>query len=265
LPGAGGTQRLPRFVGLESALPILLEGGRLSQQAALDAGIVHALVATGEEIAKAETWLLSSPVAAQPWDIDQWEPEAANVVSAAIAPVRERILASTLGHYPAPLAILDCLEFGLPQPFDGAIRSEMAIFSHLIQRAEARNMIQTLFLGKTDYDRHARKGDMPAFVIEVVAAVKSALQAYPVSDEPAKAGFPGGHVAPVRTRARNGYWIDGEGADASHAHALLAIIGEAVAPFRAGRTAEELRLADYAIVREAGYPAYLGGPFTRSR
>src|ERR1700734_3180017 len=96
-------------------------------------------------------------------------------VSAALAPVRQKILSETLGHNPAPLAILDCLECGLIQCFDGAIRSEMAIFSHLIQRAEARNMIQTLFLGKTEYERLKRKGQTPAFVGEVVNAVQATI------------------------------------------------------------------------------------------
>src|SRR3546814_8987840 len=80
-------------------------------------------------------------------------------------------MAETEGYYPAPIAILDCIEFGLPQCFDGAIRSEVAIFAHLIQRPEPRNMIQTLFLGKTDYDRHARKETLPAFLAEVVEAL----------------------------------------------------------------------------------------------
>ena len=61
LPGAGGTQRLPRLIGVEAAMPILLEGKRLSGPDALHAGLVDQLAAPGEEIARAEAWLLSSP------------------------------------------------------------------------------------------------------------------------------------------------------------------------------------------------------------
>jgi len=226
LPGAGGTQRLPRLVGVEAALPILLEGARLSGEGALNAGLVDALAARGDEVAKAERWLLNNDQAdgAQPWDRPGWSPPAAREVSAALAPVREKVLTETRGRYPAPIAILDCLEFGLPQTFDGAIRSEMAIFSHLIQRPEPRNMIQTLFLGKTDYDRTARKGDVPAFVTEALAAARAAAGDF---EDPA----------------------------------VLARIGRAVEPWRAGRSPEDLRMADYAVVKETGYPAYLGGPF----
>ena len=72
LPGAGGTQRLPRLVGVETAMPILLERGRLSGEAAVKACLAHAVVKSGEEIAAAEEWLLSSPSSVQPWDRDDW-------------------------------------------------------------------------------------------------------------------------------------------------------------------------------------------------
>src|SRR5580704_2722367 len=65
LPGAGGTQRLPRLVGVEAAMPILLDGARLSGEAAIKAGLAHVVVKPGEEIAAAEDWLLSAPSAAQ--------------------------------------------------------------------------------------------------------------------------------------------------------------------------------------------------------
>src|SRR3546814_737000 len=110
LPGAGGTQRLPRLVGVQAALPILLEGARLAGQAALDAGLVHALGPEGDEVAAAEAWLLSRPEAAQQWDKEDWLDLGPASVSAQIDPVRARVMAETEGYYPAPIAILDCIE-----------------------------------------------------------------------------------------------------------------------------------------------------------
>jgi 3-hydroxyacyl-CoA dehydrogenase / enoyl-CoA hydratase / 3-hydroxybutyryl-CoA epimerase len=210
LPGAGGTQRLPRLIGVEAALPILLEGARLSGQAALVAGLVDMLAIPGDEIAEAEKWLLSSGDPKAPWDDPQWEKSSLPSLAAHRAKADE--------HNPALAAILDCIEFGYPQCFDGAIRSEMSIFAYLIQRPEPRNMIQTLFLGKTDYDRASRKGELPDFISDAVAAVKTAgpeLEAINIA------------IAP---------WID--------------------KPF------EARRMADYAVVSQADYPYWLGGPFT---
>ena len=241
LPGAGGTQRLPRLVGVDVALPILLDGGRLSGQAALEAGLVHELSPAGEEIARAEAWLLSqSPLmssevetptssldfarderrggAEQSWDQAGWQ-------SPKVTPLLAERRALADPHNPAITAILDCVEFGLPQSFEGAIRSEMAIFAALIQRPEPRNMIQILFLGKTDYERAARKGNLPDAIPAIVAAAKS---------------------------------VAGDKSDAE----TLKAISAAVAPLGSAFSFEEKRMADYACVAQAGFPAFLGGPFT---
>jgi len=267
LPGAGGTQRLPRLIGVEAALPILLEGARLSGEAALKAGLVDQLVKPGEEVAAAEAWLLTAKTPIQPWDRLDWRAPSPPDVSGALSAMRKDVLARTLGHDPAPLAILDCVEFGLAQCFDGAIRSEMAIFSHLIQRAEPRNMIRTLFLGKTEFERLKRKNAVPAFVAQVLAAVRTIVaQTGDEAEALAAAGFVNAarsRIAPVRDRAAPGYWIDSAVEDPRCAKALAVLdrIAEAAAPWAAGRTPAELQVADYAIVSETGYPAYLGGPF----
>ena len=266
LPGAGGTQRLPRLIGIQRALPVLLEGARLSGAAAQESGLVDALVAPGDEVAAAEAWLLSAPTARQPWDRPDWTPPSLTDVGKLLGPAREQVLSKTLGHYPAPLAILDCVEFGLSQCFDGAIRSEMAIFSHLIQRAEARNMIQTLFLGRTDHDRLTKSGKRPAFVADLVAATRSALEAERPSDDLLAAiGFtsPGLPTVPaLRPSAGSGYWLHQANDDPRRRPALelMQRLSEAVLPLTRDLTAEQLRMADYAVVREIGYPAYLGGP-----
>ena len=102
LPGAGGTQRLPRLIGIDAALPILLDGVRLGGDRARDAGLVDRLCGAGDEIGLGEEWLLANAHAVQPWDRDDWRPQSSISVAFTIAPVRARVLADTLGHYPAP-------------------------------------------------------------------------------------------------------------------------------------------------------------------
>ena len=140
--------------------------------------------------------MLSHPSASQPWDRPGWRPADVDDAASIIERKRESVLAETLGHYPAPLAILDCVGEGLPQPFDAAIRTEMQIFSKLIQRREPRNMIRTLFLGRLDHDRLRKAGGIPAPVEQAVAAVSETLQADGTADATlatafARAGFCG--------------------------------------------------------------------------
>lgn len=263
LPGGGGTQRLPRLIGVAAALPILLDAARLSGRAALDAGLVQALARPGEEVAAAEQWILSGGGAIQPWDRSDDLPAAHDDNAPVIAAERARQLRATRGHYPAPLAILDCVEQGIVQSFDAAIRTEMSIFAHLIKRPEPRNMIQTMFLGKTDHERALRKGAMPAAVARAVAALGARIDAA-MAAEPALAlaGFGGQPGEPVRTHAGAGYWIDRDDAAASSARTLLAALAAAAAPFVATLSPAEQRMADYALVTRHGFPAYLGGPMT---
>ncbi len=264
LPGAGGTQRLPRLVGIERAMPLLLQGKRLSGAAAVEAGVAHRVVKAGEEAAAAEDWLLSSPAPVQPWDREDWIAAKPAEVSAGLGPIREAAIAASLGHYPATFAILDCVEFGLPQSFEGAIRSEMTSFSRLVLRPEPRAMIQTMFLGRVDYERLERRQALPDLVAKTIEAVKAQIaSAGDAREALAAAGFAGlGAAAPVRERERPGLWVEGDDPRAREALAVLRRIRDAVTPLGAGRSDEERRVADYAAVAQAGYPAYLGGPFS---
>ena len=126
-------------------------------------------------------------------------------------------------------------------------------------------MIQTLFLGRVDYERLERKGQLPDLVGKVVAAVRAVLDSEKVAGEAlAAAGFEsahGVHIAPLRQREQSGYWIDGDDPRAKRSLAILKQIHDAVSPLAEGRSAEELRVVDYAAIRQTGYPGYLGGPF----
>jgi len=269
LPGGGGTQRLPRLVGIEAALPVLLEGGRIGGQAAVAAGLAHELVMPGEEVAAAERWVLSRPQAMQPWDRPDWHTDNADRMAAIIGDSRNRILAATLGHFPAPLAILDCVEQGFPQGFDAAIRTEMQLFAGLIQRREPRNMIRTLFLGRLDHERLSKKGINPR-VVEAVDAVSGALgmqseRGGELSDAFARAGF---RVDQRRADfdgriAGAVYWIDDEPRTSGKEllRARLAAAYATAASWRSQLDEQERRAADYLLVTQRGFPAYLGGLF----
>jgi len=271
LPGGGGTQRLPRLTGTETALPILLDGARLSGQAAIAAGVVDQLVAAGEEVAAAERWVLSHPSVSQPWDRPGWQPADADRVADIIARKRESVLAETLGHYPAPLAILDCVGEGVPQPFDAAIRTEMQIFAKLIQRREPRNMIRTLFLGRLDHDRLRKAGGIPAPVEQAVAAVSEALQAGATADATlanafARAGFHGPGKAPVfdGVIAQSAFWLEAEPVTEGK-RALRDRLARAYAVanrWRSTFSEDQRRAADYLLVKNHGFPAYMAGAFS---
>lgn len=264
LPGAGGTQRITRLLGVERGLEVLLQGRNHSGQEAVDAGLVHRLVPEGEEVAAAEEWLLSGDASCiQPWDRADYAPLAHADYAAAIERHRAAELAQMLGHVPAPLSILECVELGLMQHMDGAIRSEMSVFSALIIRREPRNMIRASFLGKQAFDKARKAEAIPPSAQEAAAkasdAVASALAAHPAL---AKAGFgkPEGQ-APVQTRSAPGYWAEGTGEGAAQARKGLAALKSALAPIAEGLSDDERLIFDHMLVREGTVPAYLGGSY----
>ncbi|SDH69992.1 MULTISPECIES: enoyl-CoA hydratase-related protein [Bradyrhizobium] len=271
LPGAGGTQRLPRLAGIEKALPVLLEGARLSGQAALAAGVVDQLVPAGEEVAAAERWVLSHASVSQPWDRPGWRPVDLDDAASIIERKRQSVLAETLGNYPAPLAILDCVSEGLPQSFDAAIRTEMQIFAKLIQRREPRNMIRTLFLGRLDHDRLRKAGGIPAPVEQAVAVVSEALRVDEAADATlaealARAGFQRSSKPPVfdGVISQSAFWLEAEPVtDGKRAlRERLTRAYAAADKWRAVFSEDQRRAADYLLVKNHGFPAYIAGAFS---
>lgn len=259
LPGAGGTQRLPRLIGIDPALDVLLLGRTLAGQEALAAGLIDALVDEGDEVAAAEAWLLSDRAnAIQPWDRSGARPVPHVEIADSLAAHRARETARMLGHEPAPLAILDCVEFGLVQPFDGAIRAEMAVFSALVQRREARNMIRTRFLGKQACDKAERAGGIPEPVEQATKGIAAVAEAtIAASTVLALAGFGKGEPrpAPVQDRVASGYWLE----DCPEVMAALQPLIEACHAALSGLDEAARLQLDYLVVQNGAIPAYLGG------
>ncbi|MEY4416419.1 MAG: hypothetical protein RIQ53_3712 [Pseudomonadota bacterium] len=153
LPGAGGTQRLPRLLGLAAALPLMISGRPLSTTAAHEMGLLDAVVPTDDLLPAARRALLAGRVAAQaPWDRKGWRlpggDSSTPAAQALFMTVNAGIHGRSHGLQPAPGAIASCVYEGSRLPFDRALRIEQQQFARLVQGAEAQAMIRTLFFGR---------------------------------------------------------------------------------------------------------------------
>jgi 3-hydroxyacyl-CoA dehydrogenase/enoyl-CoA hydratase/3-hydroxybutyryl-CoA epimerase len=162
LPGGGGTQRLPRLIGVQKALDLLTSGRHLSTDKALELGIIHELVEPDELMAAARRWLQQNPDPVQPWDQRNFQvpggvglnnPASGNWFMAATAQASK----ATRNNYPAPLAILSAVYEGTAVPIDAALRIESKYFAQLMMDPVSRNMVRTLFVNKQAADKLVRR------------------------------------------------------------------------------------------------------------
>ncbi|ROM56414.1 3-hydroxyacyl-CoA dehydrogenase [Pseudomonas canadensis] len=150
LPGGGGVVRMVRMLGLEKALPYLLEGKKVRPQQALQAGLVNELAADRDELlAKSRAWILANPNAKQPWDNKAYQipggtpssPKVAQMLAIAPSILRSK----TQGCFPAPEKILCAAVEGAQVDFDTAHLIETRYFTELVTGQVAKNMIGTFW------------------------------------------------------------------------------------------------------------------------
>ncbi len=164
MPGAGGTQRLPRLIGLEASLPLLLQGTEVSPAKAAELGIVSALVEPGTEADAAARWVREAGTPEQPWDQKGFRfPGGAGLMHPKAVQTQmfgTALLQKTTHHnYPAPIAIMSAVYEGSVLPMDRALAIESRYFAKLMTSVEARNMVRTLFVHKGYADKLVRRPD----------------------------------------------------------------------------------------------------------
>ncbi len=149
VPAAGGTQRLPRLVGLPRALDLLLAGRRLTARRALRAGLVDEVVHPAVLSRAAAENALRHGKAAPAGGATPAERAAtwlAPARSFALSKARERVGAETKGHYPAPLRCLDAVAAGLAHGLAAGLEAEARAFAELAPTPTTQHLIRLLRL-----------------------------------------------------------------------------------------------------------------------
>jgi 3-hydroxyacyl-CoA dehydrogenase/enoyl-CoA hydratase/3-hydroxybutyryl-CoA epimerase len=163
VPGCGGTQRLPRQVGLKMALDMILSANPINAEKALEIGLVDELVDPDHLIEAAEKKALSLIDSAS-WHelIDKNKINTSEVTSVKATPFclsdltqekAEKLLAiseramklRTKGHYPAQTEAIRAIRTGLTKGFMAGLATEAEVFAELGAGDISANLISLFF------------------------------------------------------------------------------------------------------------------------
>lgn len=153
LPGSGGTQRLPKLIGITRALDLMLTGKQLRPPQALKIGLVNEVVAkeilldAAIALVKKGKRTLVNPKSNRPrldWQGKLLETNAIGR-NLLFGQAEKTVLKKTGGHYPAPLKIIECVKIGIEQGYEAGLAAEAEQFSQLVMSAESVALRRVFF------------------------------------------------------------------------------------------------------------------------
>ena len=158
LPGAGGTQRLPRLAGFEQAMDMLLTGRSLDPATAVRLGIFAVAVPAAQLLDNAKS--IARALHGKPYDerekyahLAQLDVPAHSEATARAVAAKHGVSAETFDLYPAYSAIVDSVLKGARLSLAEATAVEMNQFMRLMFSPVAGCMVRTLFLERLRAER----------------------------------------------------------------------------------------------------------------
>ncbi|KAK8509824.1 hypothetical protein V6N13_093668 [Hibiscus sabdariffa] len=147
LPGFGGTQRLPRLVGLRKALEMILKSKFVNGQDAQGMGLVDAISSADELVTVACHWAKDILAQRRPWTVslyrtDRLEPLPEAKMMLEHARVKSKKQSPNLKH---PLVCIDVMEEGLIRGPRAALWKESEALSELRQSDTCRSLVYYFF------------------------------------------------------------------------------------------------------------------------
>ena len=191
LPGAGGTQRLPRVVGVEKGLQMMVSGDPIRADEALKSGLIDEIVEgdlTAAGVAFAEKVLNEKRPLRKIRDLDD-KLAAVRGKPEVFANFRKSVARQTRG-FKAPENIVKAVEAAVSLPFDQGIKRERELFQELITSPESKAQRYFFFA-----EREAAKipdvpADTPAKDIKKAAVIGAGTMGGGIAMNFANAGIP---------------------------------------------------------------------------
>src|SRR5512143_1622979 len=155
IPGFGGTQRLPRLVGLANALEMILTGKSVYAKKAAKIGLADEV--THKEILLDRAKIMAKKAVGKPRlaGVRARRPLAIALIEGnpvtrplVFREAERRALAETHGNYPAPLAALESVRFGLTHNREEGYRREAALMAALAPTEASKNLISVFYLNE---------------------------------------------------------------------------------------------------------------------
>lgn len=144
LPGAGGTQRLPRLIGYP-AIEMILKGTVLPAQKAYELGIVDRLISAESDLLKEARAFLDEIIAGKA--VLKRSPQDFSQIDAVAETARQGVLKANRGRaLPGPMLALKAIQEGVKVSLEEGIKIEEESFATAVASKEAKGSINTFFL-----------------------------------------------------------------------------------------------------------------------
>ncbi len=173
LPGAGGTQRLPRIVGAQKALEFMTAGTHVPAEACLGMGLVDELATEGQLLDDAVSFarrivaegrpLAKTPDLADPAHADPANPDPLHDLRQANA--------RKFRGYAAPESIIQCVEGAVNLPFDEGLANERRLFTDLVSGQQSAAMRYVFFAERQVWKIPDVPKDTPVVAVESVGII----------------------------------------------------------------------------------------------
>ncbi|MCG9696295.1 fatty acid oxidation complex subunit alpha FadJ [Shewanella sp. Isolate11] len=177
LPGGGGTQRLPRLVGITTALDMMLTGKQLRPKQAIKMGLVNDVVPESILLQTAIEMALTGKKVQPKRKLSlvnrllEGTPVGRNII---FDQALKQVNRKTQGNYPAPAKIIDCVRQGMSKGMVMGLEVEAGHFGDLVISPESA-ALRSIFFATTEMKKESGAGEVQAKAVNKVMVLGGGL------------------------------------------------------------------------------------------